>query len=254
MDAPESEWNSPPESLILEDDEVHVWRATLDLPPTDVQALEQILAPDERIRANKFHFLKDRNHFIVARGVLRAILGRYLSRDPRMLQFCYSQYGKPALTTEACSGPLYFNVSHSHGMALYAFSGNLNNGVDIEYIRTDIECEQIAGRFFSPHEVRMLLAVPKKVQQEAFFNCWTRKEAYIKARGLGLSLDLNQFDVSLIPGEPAAILNIREEGQDVSRWSLHALSPAPGYKAALAVEGHPSSIKCWQWTKERTGE
>ena len=95
----------------------------------------------------------------------------------------------------------------------------------------------------------MLRTVPSQLQYEAFFNCWTRKEAYIKGRGLGLSLDLNQFDVSLIPGEPAAILNIREEGQDVSRWSLHALSPGPGYKAALVVEGHPRSIKCWQWTE-----
>ncbi|TMC18669.1 MAG: 4'-phosphopantetheinyl transferase superfamily protein, partial [Chloroflexi bacterium] len=129
-----------------------------------------------------------------------------------------------------------------------AISRNFNIGVDIEYMRMDIECEQIAVRFFSPSEVNMLLAVPKGVQHEAFFNCWTRKEAYIKGRGLGLSLDLNQFDVSLTPGEPAAILNIREEGQDVSRWSLHALSPGPGYKAALAIEGHPSNIKCWQWT------
>ncbi|TMB89361.1 MAG: 4'-phosphopantetheinyl transferase superfamily protein, partial [Chloroflexi bacterium] len=185
----------------------------------------------------------------VARGILRAILGRYLSRDPRTLHFCYSQYGKPSLVSEGCSDPLFFNVSHSHGMALYAISRNFNIGVDIEYMRMDIECEQIAVRFFSPYEVRMLLAVPKGVQHEAFFNCWTRKEAYIKGRGLGLSLDLNQFDVSLIPGEPAAILNIREEGQDVSRWSLHALSPGPGYKAALAIEGQPSRIKCWQWTE-----
>ncbi len=249
MDAPKFEWNHPPEFLMLDYGEVHVWRATLDLPPSDVQALEQILAADERARANKFHFQKDRTHFVVARGILRAILGRYLSRDPRTLHFCYSQYGKPSLVSEACSDPLFFNVSHSHGMALYAISRTLNIGVDIEYMRMDIECEQIAVRFFSPYEVNMLLVVPKGVQHEAFFNCWTRKEAYIKGRGLGLSLDLNQFDVSLTPGEPAAILNIREEGQDVSRWSLHALSPGPGYKAALAIEGHPSRIKCWQWTE-----
>jgi 4'-phosphopantetheinyl transferase len=247
MDAPEFGWNAPSEFPILGYGEVHVWRATLGLPVSDVQALEQILTADERIRANKFHFLKDRTHFIVARGVLRVILGRYLSRDPRTLQFSYTQYGKPDLATEEYDDPLFFNISHSQGMALYAISRNLNIGVDIEYIRTDIECAQIAGRFFSPYEVRMLLGVPKQMQQEAFFNCWTRKEAYIKARGLGLSLDLNVFDVSLAPGEPAAILNIREEDQDVSRWSLHALYPGPGYKGALAVEGHPKRIECWQW-------
>jgi len=249
MDVPEFQWNSPPAPHILDYDEVHIWRATLDLTISRVQALEQILAADERTRANKFHFLKDRTHFIVARGVLRAILGRYLPGDPRTLQFCYSQYGKPTLVSESSSDVLFFNVSHSHGIALYAISHTLNIGIDIEYMRMGIECEQIAARFFSPYEVSMLRAVPKHMQHEAFFNCWTRKEAYIKARGLGLSLDLNQFDVSLTPGEPAAILNIREEGQDASCWSLHALSPGSGYKAALAVEGHPSQIKCWQYDK-----
>jgi 4'-phosphopantetheinyl transferase len=105
----------------------------------------------------------------------------------------------------------------------------------------------MAERFFSPAEVRMLRAVPAEQQQEAFLNCWTRKEAYIKARGLGLSLDLSLFDVSLIPGAPAALLATREEGQDSSDWSLYALTPGPGYIAALAVKGHPASITCWQW-------
>src|SRR5947199_10750328 len=130
MHAPESQWNSPPESLLLDRDEVHVWRATLDLPISRLQALEQILAADERTRANKFHFPEDRMHFIVARGVLRAILGRYLSRDPRTLQFCYNQYGKPTLAGEASSGSLFFNVSHSHGMALYAISYIQTIGID----------------------------------------------------------------------------------------------------------------------------
>src|SRR5437588_9126981 len=183
MDAPEFEWTSPLEPLILGCDEVHIWRATLDLPPSDVQALEQILAADERSRANKFHFQKDRTHFVVARGILRAILGRYLSRDPRTLHFCYSQYGKPSLFSEGCSDPLFFNVSHSHGMALYAITRNFNIGVDIEYMRMDIECELIAVRFFSPSEAKMLLTVHKGARHEAFFNCWTRKEAYINGRG-----------------------------------------------------------------------
>src|SRR5437763_12705158 len=106
MDAPKFEWNHPPEFLILDDNEVHVWRATLDLSPSDVQALEQILAADERTRANKFHFQKDRTHFVVARGILRAILGRYLSRDRRTLHFCYSQFGKPFLVSEGYCEPL----------------------------------------------------------------------------------------------------------------------------------------------------
>lgn len=247
MHALKSQWNSPPQHLVLGDDEIHVWRATLDPPITRVQALEQTLDAGEQSRAQKFHFQKDRTHFIVARGLLRAILGRYLSREPHTLQFSYNKYGKPALTWEPAGEALSFNMSHSHGMALYAVARIHNIGVDIEHINQSIECEKIAGRFFSPYEVNMLRAVPKQMQQEAFFNCWTRKEAYIKARGMGLSLDLNLFDVSLAPEAPAAILNIREENQDVSRWSLYDLSPGPGFKAALAVEGHPSLIKCWQW-------
>jgi 4'-phosphopantetheinyl transferase len=248
MDAHASQWKFPPEQLVLDNDEVHVWRAALDVSISRVQALAQTLAPDEQERASKFHFQKDRAHYIVARGLLRAILGRYyLSREPPALQFCYNTYGKPALAGKDAGNPLFFNTSHSHGMALYALARIPNIGVDIEHINRSIECEQIAGRFFSPFEVNMLRAVPQQMQQEAFFNCWTRKEAYIKARGMGLSLDLNLFDVSLAPEEPAAILNIREEDQDISRWSLYALSPGSGFKAALAVEGHPDLIKCWQW-------
>src|SRR5437763_15914742 len=110
MDAPEFQWNSPPAPHILDYDEVHIWRATLDLPVSRVQALEQILAADERTRANKFHFPKDRTHFIVARGALRSILGRYLSSDPHTLRFCYNQYGKPTLAREESSDSLFFNV------------------------------------------------------------------------------------------------------------------------------------------------
>src|SRR5579859_6224908 len=186
MDAPESQWSSPPEQLVLGNDEVHVWRAGLDLSISRVQALEQTLAADEQARASKFHFQKDRTHYIVARGLLRAILGRYyLSREPHALQFCYNAYGKPALAGEDAGDALSFNTSHSRGMVLYAVARIPNIGVDIEYINTRIECEQIAGRFFSQQEVSMLRSVPQQMQQEAFFNYWTRKEAYIKARGMG---------------------------------------------------------------------
>ena len=247
MDVSEAQWNFPPERLVLEDDEVHVWRAVLDLPVARVEALELTLADDERTRAKKFHFQRDRTHYIVARGLLRSILGRYLSRDPRTVQFCYNKYGKPALVEEAGSDVVFFNISHSRGRALFAVTRISDVGVDIEYINKDIECERIAGRFFSPYEVDMLRAVPKERQQEAFFNCWSRKEAYIKARGLGLSLDLNLFDVSLAPGDLAAILNIREEDQDPAHWSLYDLSVGAGYKGALAIKGHPRGIRCWQW-------
>jgi 4'-phosphopantetheinyl transferase len=243
-------WSSPPEILELGCNEVHVWRAALDLPISHVRSLEQTLAADERRRAERLHFEKDRMHFIVARGLLRAILGRYLATDPRTLRFCYSQYGKPALAQEAGSdASLCFNVTHSHGMALYAITRSRAIGIDLEHIRTDIVCEPIAERFFSPYEVSMLRTVPTHMRPEAFFSCWTRKEAYLKARGMGLSLALSQFDVTVAPGESAALLRTREEDQDISRWWLRDLSPGFGYVAALAVEGHLSLLQCWQWSE-----
>jgi len=267
MVIPASPWASPPEILLLAEGEVHVWRAALDLPQSRIQALAQILADDERTRAARFHFAKDRTHFIAARGLLRTILGRYLSRDPQMLSFFYNAYGKPSLAElpesraggESQGSPLRgpgtakgenvsFNLTHAEGMALYAITLNRAVGVDIEYIQRQMEWESIAERFFSPYEVRMLKAVPPDMRHVAFFNCWTRKEAYIKARGMGLSLELASFDVSLTPGEPAVLLNIREEGQDIADWSLYNLYPGGDYIAALATEGQVSSLKCWECT------
>ena len=258
-------WANPPEMPILAEAEIHVWRAMLDLPPSKIEALELILSADELARAQRFRFAKDRTHFIAARGQLRAILGRYLAREPQSLSFTYNDYGKPSLASMPArrtggrpqgsplrepgvtqDDGLSFNVSHAQGMALYAFTRNRAIGVDVEYIQSQMEWESIAEHFFSPYEVNVLKAVSPDMRPIAFFNCWTRKEAYIKARGMGLSLALDSFDVSLTPGEPAALLGIRENGQDIANWSLYALHPGSNYIAALAVEGHASSLQYWQ--------
>jgi 4'-phosphopantetheinyl transferase len=241
-----SQWLAPPESLDLQGNEVHVWRAVLDQPHDYVQSLMQILADDEAERAEKFYFPRDRTRFTVTRATLRMILGRYLSCEPSELGFSYSQYGKPALAGEFAQAGLTFNLAHSAGMALYALARDQEIGVDVEHMRA-MEYEQVSERFFSPHEVQALRSLPPEARQEAFFRCWTRKEAYLKARGMGLSLALDMFDVSLAPGEPPALLDIREEGQEPSCWSLYDLSFDPGYAAALAIKGHPSSVCCWQW-------
>ena len=247
MHASESQWCTPPEQLALGREEVHVWRASLEQPGPDIQALEQLLASDEQARAEQFRFQKDRLHYIIARGTLRSILGRYLGKDPHTLRFSYSTFGKPALVQNPDSNALFFNVTHSRGLALYGITRGYTIGIDIEYLDAGVSCEQIAARFFSPLEVNMLRAVPKELQHAAFFACWTRKEAYIKARGMGLSLDLKAFDVSLLPGDPTAILGSREEALDISHWSLYDISPGPGYIGALAVEGHPATVICFQW-------
>ena len=240
-------WLPPPADLTVSSNEVHVWRASLDLPVSCVQSLQHTLAADELSRAERFYFQKDRQHFIVTRGLLRAILSRYLDIEPGQLRFCYSPYGKPALATTPGQETPSFNVSHSHGLALYAVTRGREIGIDLERVRADLDCEQIAARFFSPRENAVLRALPAKLKPEAFFNCWTRKEAYIKARGGGLSFPLDQFDVSLAPGEPTTLLNTRGDPQEATRWSLRTLTPGPGYVAALAVEGHGWRLACWQW-------
>jgi 4'-phosphopantetheinyl transferase len=245
-------WRFPPETLGLACDEVHVWRASLDQQtPSQIQSFLDNLSEDEQARAERFHFEGDREHFVVARGVLRAILGNYLNRAPECLSFCYSSHGKPVLAGESGKDAIRFSVSHSHGVALYAVTRGREVGIDLERIRFDLPVAEIAERFFSPREVAMLRALPTGVQQQAFFRCWTCKEAYIKARGEGLSLPLDQFDVSLVPGEPAAVLGTRPDSSEASRWSLQELTSAPGYAAALAVEGHHWRLTCWQWPDPR---
>jgi 4'-phosphopantetheinyl transferase len=212
-----------------------------------VEALAQTLAADERARAQRFWAARDRAHYIVARGLLRAILARYLDEQPDRLRFCYSPYGKPALAEEQAADALRFNVSHAHGMALYALTRGREIGIDLERIRADMRGEDIAARFFAPQEVGLLQALPAHRRHEAFFMLWTRKEAYVKARGDGLSLDLTRFDVSRAIVEPAVRVASDAERHDLRRWSLHDLAPGPDYVAALAVEGHGWQLRCWQW-------
>ncbi len=240
-------WLEPPATLQLGRDEAHVWRARLDLPGARIAAFLQTLAREERQRAGRFHVARDRHRFIASRGILRAILGRYLGIDPRALRFAYNGYGKPVLPDETENGPIFFNVSHSEHLALYAFTHQGDIGVDVEQMTDARDYEQMARRFFSAAEVLELRAVPAEQREAAFLNAWTRKEAYIKARGLGLSLPLEQFDVSLTPGMPARLLANREKGQEQAVWSLRELAPGPGFVAALALQGELSTLCCWQW-------
>ena len=178
-------WSPAPKDLILADNEVHVWRAQLELPSSQVQRLRGILTDDELDRANRFSFEIDRQRFIAARGTLRSILSCYITIYPSHLRFYYNQYGKPFLAPEFSSYLLNFNLSHSGSMALYAITRNMEIGVDVERVRSDFEYEEIAKRFFSVNEVAILRTIPTEKKLEAFYNCWTRKEAYIKAHGKG---------------------------------------------------------------------
>jgi 4'-phosphopantetheinyl transferase len=238
-----SRWAAPPAKVIATNDEVHVWRIALQkaLAPR----LRSILSPDECARADRFHFPRDRNRFIVARGSLRTILGLYLKQNPDQLSFSYSRFGKPALVDDKEPHELSFNLSHANELALLAVTRERAIGVDIEFIRPEFASAEIAERFFSAHEVAELRSLPRETQREAFFNCWTRKEAYIKAIGEGLSMPLNQFHVSLVPGSAAALLGNLRDAVEVSRWSLQELDPGPEYVAAVAVEGSGWKLRCW---------
>jgi 4'-phosphopantetheinyl transferase len=237
-------WVAPPPHLTLPLDEVHVWRGRLDLPAHTLHQFQRALSPDEIGRANRFVFEKDRRHFIAGRGLLRHILSRYLQVAPAEIEFSYSEFGKPELSPPSS---LRFNVSHSGGLALYAVGHHRKVGVDIEEMRSNIEFIDLAQSFFSPLECAMLHSVPDDLVQQAFFNCWTRKEAYMKATGDGLSLPLQCFDVSLIPGEAAALIELRHSRQEASQWSMQELCPGPEFAAALVVEGKGWRPRFWQW-------
>jgi 4'-phosphopantetheinyl transferase len=228
----------PPEESFLAADEVRVWQIELEATGDPLPALPNILSEDERARAARFHFDRDRRRFCMARVGLRRILGAYLGVAPEAVRFGYSSHGKPHLDPAIHGEALRFNLSHSGELALVALAYRREVGVDVEVIRPLPDREAIAERFFSPGEVRQLRALPDEQREEAFFACWTRKEALIKAHGGGLSLPLDDFQVSLAPAAPATPLPVLGAREELRRWSLRALSPAPGTIAAVAAEGY----------------
>jgi 4'-phosphopantetheinyl transferase len=238
-------WPPGPEDVILFPSEAHVWCAWLDLPSSWRYRLRQLLSPDELERAERFHFERDRGQFIARRGILRSLLASYLDVEATNIRFVYSDYGKPALGSLFDDRALRFNISHANGLAIFAFTLGMDVGVDVEYVQRDIEYEQLAERYFSPYERSVIQSLPSESRREAFFLCWTRKEAYIKAHGEGLSLPLDQFDVSVTPGEPACLLATRGGLEDAKAWTLQHLSPATGYLGALAVRGHGWRLQCF---------
>jgi 4'-phosphopantetheinyl transferase len=234
-------WAANPVQFTLAPDEIHVWRANLDCEPASLRALETTLAPGEQARADRFRFPQDRNAFIATRGILRELLGKYVSRAPAELLFDYGDRGKPSLHASSDQS-IQFNVSRSHDLALLAFAAKRSVGIDVELVRPDFAATEIAQRYFSPQEIEELKSLPPQSLAEGFFLCWTRKEAYVKARGEGMQIPLNSFGVSLTPGQPA-----RLESTDSARWSLHSITPDPRYVGALVAEGKDPRIVYLDW-------
>ncbi len=244
----EQVWNSPPTHLEVPSNMIHVWRASLDPPVGYIERLMCVLSDAEHVRATQFYFERDRKRFITGRGLLRNILGRYLAISPDHLQLYYGMAGKPALSASQARQGIEFSVSHSHGLILYAMTCNGRIGIDVEHVRTIPNNDYIAERIFSLREYAVFRALPPEQRQVAFFCAWTRKEAYLKACGEGLSRELDRIDVSLAPFEPARRLDIQGDPQASSHWSLQELAPAPGYVAAVASEGESGPpLSCFQW-------
>jgi 4'-phosphopantetheinyl transferase len=225
---------------MLNDNEVHLWRASLEMTHSHVKALEKVLSSDELDRAGRFHVRRDREHFVAGRGILRLILGRYLNIAPTELHFRYGLNGKPELAEETAGGFIGFNVSHSQGLALFAVTLGRQVGVDLEYIRGDISVEDLVDQFFSPGEVLAFKALPPDERQRTFFIWWARKEAYLKARGSGLAVDPRGLDLSHITGNSALLPEQSGEKKESARYFMIDVDAGAGYAAALAVEGYLS--------------
>lgn len=218
--------------------EVHVWRIHLDQVAPAESRWRSILSSDELARATRFHFVRDRQNFSATRALVRIILASYLDCEPSKIVLVYSEQGRPLISPQHGPSGLQFSVSHSGARALLAFARGRQVGVDVERIRKVINCTSVAQRFFSPAEQKALAAIRDSDLFTAFFRCWTRKEAYIKAHGLGLSMPLCDFDVSIAPGEKKALLATRPNSNEAALWSLCDLDVADGYAAALSVKGH----------------
>ena len=233
-------WSSLPTRLTVANNEIDVWTVSLGLSEDVLKGLQATLSADEAARAARFVFEPDRKAFIAGRGILRQLLGAYLNQSPAGLTFEYGAQGKPRLAPELAD--LRFNMSHSHGVAVYAFSSHGEIGVDVEQIRPDFSGQDIARRYFSSDEMAELQALRREQQTRAFFLCWTRKEAYIKARGLGLQIPLDSFSVSLTPGREEVL-----HSADSSNWSLQCFEIGSEFVAAVIGAGKNWTLRHRDW-------
>jgi 4'-phosphopantetheinyl transferase len=255
----------PARDLALPPGEIHLWVVALDAEPAVVESLARSLAAEELERAHRFRFDRHRRQYMVGRGALRALLGGYLGLSPGEVRFSYGPRGKPFLAASpataaassaaeppspAAAGGLFFNLSNSHELALVGFLRGAEIGVDVEFLKPMPDLEQIAERFFSASERTAIRQLPEDQKREGFFNCWTRKEAYLKAVGEGLAAPLDSFDVTLIPGEPPRMLTLRGDAARAAGWCFRCFRPAPDYIGALAVEGGAVPVRTFRFSPD----
>ena len=226
--------------------EIHVWSVDLNPSPAAVEALGHLLSADEWERARRFRFEQHRRQYVVGRGALRTLLAAYLGDRPERIAFTYGPRGKPFLETSLASSGLHFNLSNSADLALVGLVRGIEIGVDVEYLKPMPDCEEISERFFSESERQVLRSLPRELKEEAFFNCWTRKEAYLKAVGEGLAAALDSFDVTLSPGDAPRMLTLKGDPDASARWFFRHLRPAQDFIGAVAIDGGQWSVATWE--------
>lgn len=235
-------WNKPNNSAWQRENQVHIWLINFEKAEKNRADFKKLLSQEERERAARFYFDKDTLRYSVTRALLRSVLAKMLHVTPQEIEFIHNQYGKPALNQKT---NLYFNISHSGNYGLMAITDRTEIGVDVEHFRKEMTAENIAQRFFSPKEVADFNALPKEQKLEGFFNCWTRKEAFIKAVGMGLSLPLNSFDVTLTPGVEPHVLDVRYNNIPKTQWHLQNIVMEEKYAAAFILRAQNFNINFW---------
>jgi 4'-phosphopantetheinyl transferase len=231
---------------------VHVWAALLDVAQPGQTAFEQTLASSELARAARFHFAEHRNRYIVAHGWLRQLLGGYLSIPAAAVEFDLGPQGKPVLAGPPNSSELQFNMTHSEGLALVAVASGIPVGIDVERIRALEDAGDLVARFFSTRESSEFKSLPDDQRPLAFFNLWTRKEAWLKATGEGITHLLDCVEVSFMPGAPARLLSLPDRFPSASNWTICDITPGPGFAAAVVAAGERGEFECRRWDHERT--
>ncbi len=229
---------------------VHVWAASLAVPDSVLRQFAATLSASERERAERFRFELHRTRFIARRGLLRALLAGYLDTEPGGIQLPSGPWGKPKLGSQFAGAPLEFNLAHSEDLALLAFTRGGVVGIDLERIRPLKDADELVARFFSEREHTAFQGLSPELRPVAFFNLWTRKEAWLKATGEGIAHSLPLVEVSFLPGDPPALLSLPDGPGHTPHWTLSELRPAQGFAAALAFGNaarHPPTLQCWKW-------
>jgi 4'-phosphopantetheinyl transferase len=240
-------WLPPAGDISLGDADVHIWMASIELPDATISRLSAFLSKDELERAARFLHDRHRNKYIAGRAMMRDVISRYVDDGPEDIAFAYLSHGKPELSGELRNSGIEFNLSHSGEVALCAVARNSAVGVDVEHIRELRDMQGLANRFFSSSEAEQLAREQEDQQLASFFRCWTRKEAYVKAIGQGITCPLDSFAVSLTADAPTRLLHIDQDSTIAAAWTMVTIIPAQQYVGALATTGKVETVHSWVW-------